>query len=900
MKKIRLFVFPMLVAVFASCSETNKNIDLSGVWTVCIESTSQTIHLPGSLSENGIGKPVMDSTTYRLTEKVSFTGKATYEREVNIPASFADKPVELYMERTKVSEILVNGVFIGSQNSVSAPHIYILHGLFKPGKNKLTVTVDNTKNLLPLGSSHAYSEDIPTNWNAILGDIHLRCMDDIDIRDVQIYPETNGTCRVKITVLNSLAEKKEKYPFKISIYDANRKKVSSIRVTQDIFPGISEQIFSLAVQQPELWDEYTPSLYSLVVKTSGRQKKEIRFGFRDFGVRSGQFVNNKRVVFLRGTHEGGLNPLTGYPSMEKEDWLRYYRIIRSYGLNHIRFHSWTPPRAAFEAADESGIFLQPELPLGGNIVPGDTTKFNYMKTEGEKIMQTYGNHPSFVMFSLGNELTGDTTFMINMVEQLRMLDDRRLYAMGSNNFYWDTKTYPVEDFFVSMRNGKEAPDNSTDVRASFSFADSDNGGIINHLKPNTERKFATATQNIDKPVIGHETGQYQIYPDYGEMEKYTGVLQARNFSVFKNRLEKSGMLSQADDFLKNSGALSALCYREEIEMALRTPGFGGFQLLDLKDYPGQGTALVGVLNAFLESKEVISREKWTEFCNDVVPLARFSKYCWTNAETFEASIEIANYGMKDLDKQAVHCVLKDADGKTVFQQDFSEQLLKQGKLTTIGKWVVSLEKQTQSQQLELIVQLSGSAYSNSWNIWVYPEENTEIREGFIQNVWVTRDRKRFEKAKNENISMVYIPHHGDIVEQSVGGLFISDFWNYTMFKNIATGMKKEPSPGTLGILTQPQHPLFNCFPTDTHTNWQWWNIVKYSRPMIMDHLSTEYLPIVQVIDNVERNHKLGLIYEIPADKGRILVCTSDLFACKEEPEVKALFQSMLNYLNSNR
>ena len=899
MKKRSLFLLPILITVWASCSDTNKRIDLSGTWTVYIDTIGHAIRLPGSLSENGIGKTVTDSLTDRLTEKVTFTGKATYEREVDIPASFAGKPVELYMERTKISEVFVNGIALGTQNSVSAPHVYILHKVFKPGKNKLTVTVDNTK-LLPLGGSHVYLEATQTNWNGILGNFYLRCMDDIDIRDVQIFPEINGTCRVKVTVLNSLPEKQEKHPFRISIYDANRKKTASLRTSSDILLGISEHVFSLTVQEPELWDEYTPNLYSLEVKTSGGQKKEIYFGFRDFGTQSRQFVNNGRVVFLRGTHEGGTNPLTGYPSMEKEDWLSYYQVIRSYGLNHVRFHSWCPPRAAFEAADESGVFLQPELPLWGHYTPGDTVTFNYMKAEGEKIMQAYGNHPSFVMFTLGNELEGDTLLMIEMVEYLKTLDNRRLYAMGSNNFYWDTKTHPAEDFFVSMRNGKEVPDYSTDLRGAFAFPDSRGGGIINNTKPNTERNFAKAIQNINKPAVGHETGMFQIYPDYKEIEKYTGALQARNFSIFKNRLEKAGMLSQADDFLKSSGALSALCYREAIEMALRTPDFGGFQLLDLKDYPGQGTALVGILNVFLESKGIISREKWTEFCNDVVPLARFSKYCWTNTEAFEATIDIANYGRKDIDRQTINCILTSTDGKVVFQQEFSEQTFKQGKLTVAGSLSIALEKISDPQLLKFTVNLPGSTYSNSWNIWVYPEEDTAIREGLIQGVWVTRDTTFFEKAKNENIPVLYVPHHSDIEEHSVGGMFISDIWNYGVYKDIAISMKREPSPGTLGILTYPQHPLFNCFPTATHTDWQWWNIIKHSRPMILDNMPQSYFPIVQVIDNIDRNHRLGLIYEIPVDKGRILVCTSDLFACKDEPEIKALFQSMLNYLANNK
>jgi hypothetical protein len=876
-----------------------EKIDLSGYWNVQTDGLNSRIHLPGSLSENKIGIAVTDSVTDRLSEQYRFEGKAVYERNIKIPASWEGKTVELFIERTKVSEVWVNDYRIGSQNSVSTPHSYLLKNIFKQGENKLTITIDNTRKLLPLGGSHAFSEHTQTNWNGILGDFYLKCLEGADIRNIQVYPRLDGICQLKISTLNTNPYTKENQFLRIRVLDADRKEVLSKDSLINILPGTSGHLISLHLPSPEKWDEYNPYLYSLIVDLPPGGRKEIRFGFREFKTQAGQFVNNNRIVFLRGTHEGGVFPLTGYPGMKKEDWKHYFQVLKSYKLNHVRFHSWTPPSAAFEAADEAGVFLQPELPLWGSYTVNDTTLFNYMKAEGEYILQSYGNHPSFVMFALGNELAGDTALMVEMVNHLKLKDNRRLYAMGSNNFYWDTKTHNVEDFFVAMRNGKETGGNTMDLRGSFSFADSDGGGIINNLKPDTERNFVQAAANLGKPVIGHETGQYQVYPDFTELEKYTGVLQARNFAVFRNRLEKAGMLPQANDFLKASGALSALCYKEEIEMALRTPHFGGFQLLDLKDYPGQGTALVGILNVFLQPKGIISPEKWTTFCNDIVPLASFPKYCLTPAETFDVVIRIANYGKSDMKNQTVSCSLKTAGGISFFEKNIKGINLKQGEITFAGDLHIALKEIVQPQKLTFSVQLQGTDIKNTWNIWVYPAGSAEtVREGIVQGVIITRNREIFKLASTQQEPVLYIPEHRDITGQSVGGLFTTDFWNYTVFKKIAENLKKTPSPGTLGILTNPEHPVFNGFPTDFHTDWQWWNIVKNSRPMILDNMPDDYFPIVQVIDNVDRNHKLGLIYELPGTKGKALVCTSDLFACKEEPEVKALFTSLLNYLKN--
>jgi hypothetical protein len=119
-----------------------------------------------------------------------------------------------------------------------------------------------------------------------------------------------------------------------------------------------------------------------------------------------------------------------------------------------------------------------------------------------------------------------------------------------------------------------------------------------------------------------------------------------------------------------------------------------------------------------------------------------------------------------------------------------------------------------------------------------------------------------------------------------------------MFKQISENVNKPVSPGTLGILTDPEHPVFKDFPTDFHTNWQWFSIVKASNSFILDNTPSDYRPIVQVIDNLERNYKLGLLFEFRVGEGKLLVCTSDLLKIIDKPEATQLYQSLLNYVES--
>ncbi|MDR2847880.1 MAG: hypothetical protein LBV39_02125 [Bacteroidales bacterium] len=889
---IAILFFPLL-----SFSQDLTVIDLSGQWQVTTRLGTHAVQLPGSLAESGIGYPVTDSVTTMLTPPARYEGEAIYEKEIDVPASWAGKCVELYMERTRVSEVFVNRHQAGSCNSVSTPHVYRIREAFKAGVNRLQIVVNNNRELLPLGGSHIWSDDVQTNWNGILGDFHLRCLDDVEVSHIRIDAATTGKCSVRMDALNTTPNTAEKI-INLTVTAPSGSVVAEKQIHAVIPSGETSVTADFGIANPLLWDEYHPQRYQLEIRVAeARHSNTTSFGFRDFNTHTGTFANNGRRVFLRGKHDAGVFPLTGYASMKTEDWIRYFAIAQSYGINHVRYHTWTPPNAAFEAADELGIFLQPELPVWNTITASNTTLINYMKTEGQRILETYGNHPSFVMFTLGNELHGEVDAMSGIVSYFKSLDKRHIYANGSNNFFANSQPGAEDEFFVSMRYGKMSPDNHTDIRGSFAFVDSDaGGGIINSLKPATNRNFDEAIKNLTLPAVGHETGQYQTFPNFEEIKKYTGVLQPRNFEVFKNKLAQTGMLPQADDFRKASGALSALCYKEDIELALRTRRFGGFQLLDLQDYPGQGTALVGILDAFMDSKEIIEREQWREFCNDVVPLALFPKYCWTNNETFTADIAVAHYGEKQF-REGVMCRLTTSQNEVLFEQLLSEQDIMQGDVNTLATVRIPLKQVKHNQQLTFSVTLKNSGYKNHWQIWVYTKkEEQNLREGNIGKVLVTRDKRQCEQAALQGRSVLYIPQPTDMDSTSVKGLFISDFWNYMMFHNISMQNNAESSPGTLGILTNPNHPVFSTFPTDFHTSWQWWNIIKHAHPMILDNYPSEFKPVVQVIDNVSRNHKLGLIYEMPTTNGKVLVCTSDLFAIKEEPEVKALFNSLLNYL----
>ncbi len=912
--QLRFFLIFLLAgnSLMAQTSGPRPRIDLAGEWIVkldpaIISPTTFTVKLPGSLDENKVGTLNTEARADRLTRRYLYIGKAAYERQISIPESWAGKHIELCMERSKKTIVSVDGQLVGSQNSLSTPHIYDLSLYLKPGKHTLSIEVDNNPSIYNklIGGSHALSEDTQTNWNGILGNFYLESTSSISLGAVKLYPdlvtkEVKVVCEIKnrtgknqnILLTARAADwhsQSSPLPYPVS---------KSVLLRADSVVTI---VYPLGANA-RLWDEFTPELYKISVSVnSGDRVIDVittDFGLRKFSREGNKFAINGNKTFLRGKHDGCVFPLTGYPPMNTNEWLRVFKIAKSYGINNYRFHSWCPPEAAFEAADIAGMYLAPELPNWANFDMKNRAHNEFQIKEGQAILDSYGNHPSFVMMTLGNEGGGDAALMNQIVAGFRHKDDRHLYAQGSNNFFWNAVQQPGDDFWVTMRTGPENDQYSTDTRGAFSFADSKGGGFINARPASSDMTYNEAVKNADIPVVGHEVGQFQSYPDFNETIKYKGVLEARNFQLFKDRLEKAGMSDQAKDFSKASGALAVICYREEIEAALRTPGFGGFQLLDLQDYPGQGTALVGILDAFMDSKGFIAPENWRQFCSEVVPLAIFPKYTWLNTESFKALVKVANYGPVALSLGKISYQLTDTHQTIIASGTLNPTDIPQGLLSDAGIVNISLTNIKEPQRLNFEISINGTGYKNSYPVWVYPDiAAPKTDPGILIVKELNLQAKQFLA---EGKKVLLIPDSSHLPANSVAGLFIADFWNYSMFKGIAERMKKEPSPGTLGILTNPNHPLFKYFPTEFHSNWQWWNIAKNSHPIILDATEPAYRPIVQVIDNIDRNHKLGMVFEFKKGNGKLLVCSIDLFRIMDKPEVRLFYKGLLEYMNSDK
>lgn len=837
------------------------SIDLSGEWKVNLlqngkQSDAMKVVLPGTLDDASIGEanslePMLQKPQLsRLTRKHSFIGTAIYQRDIYITHEMAAQPLQLLFERVMWrSRLAIDGRDIGQmQESLVAPHHFLINDGLTEGRHTLTLTIDNSKlhDISVDNLAHSYTNDTQIMWNGVLGRMELNIQPFIS--DVQVYPDIDHQQAIVKVKTNVTKEE----PTLLFMLDG--------RTVKPVKTGPDEYL--LPISDMRLWSEFQPHLYAFTVTPLAAShaplaSKTVTFGMRSFKAQGNRLLINGQPTFLRGTLECCIFPLTGTPPTDERGWMKVFTTAREYGLNHLRFHSWCPPEAAFRVADKMGFYCQVELPNWSLTVNKDSATARFLYNEFDNIIRHYGNHPSLCIISCGNELQPDFDFLNKLTHYMKSQDPRHLYVTSTFTFEKGHGTHqePEDDIFIT-----QWTDNGW-VRGQ---------GVFDERVPDFKSDYREAARNITVPLISHEIGQYSVYPNINEIEKYTGVLDPLNFKAIRNDLQRKGLIDKAGDYLQASGRLAAILYKEEIERAMKTPQQSGFQLLDLHDFPGQGTALVGLLDAFWDSKGLIEPQRFREFCAPVVPLAQFEKAVWQSDETFTAQIDIANYGPTPVDGKTVSWQLTSPFGH-IYSQGTGRQVS------------ISLNKVERAQRLEFIVSIDSTPWRNRWSIWVYPEVTMPASKQLV----VTADIDEAAKALRKGKKVLFSPQTATI--RGLEGKFLPVFWSPVHFPRQA---------GTMGLLCDPRHPALSHFPTDAHSDWQWWRLVKRSRVLVLDSIAP-VTPIVESVDNFVNNRRLAQVFEAKVGKGSLLFSSIDLLTDGQLPELRQLRYSLMHYMMSS-
>lgn len=920
-----------LPAAIAHAGEQAESIALSGTWRFRLDpedagireewfkqALPDTLTLPGCLQAQGYGnavtvdtpwtgtvrplehaesilKPYMTASDaripYWLQPEKHYVGAAWYQRDVVVPESWAGKRICLFLERCHwVTTLWMDGNEIGSRESLSTPHEYDLGESLAPGRHTITLRIDNRMKLDVGENAHSISDNTQSNWNGVVGRMELRATGAVraHITDCQVYPNVNDrTARVVVTLEHMTDGEPVTVTISIKSNDIKTRHtippVSQTFKTNHIAVGGNFRVrrdLEFMVETGEealLWSEHAPNLYTLHASLEMGESKDARdvtFGLRELATEGTRFTMNGEAILLRGTLECCIFPRTGYPPMDADSWLVVMGKARGCGLNHLRFHSWCPPKAAFEAADRLGMMLHIEGPFWTYTISESEELDQYIAAECDRILQTYGNHPSFCLMAYGNEPNGKQyrKVLSDLVTHWKEQDPRHLYTCASGWPLDEENQYHVTPR-PRVHQWGEALKSRFNSEPFASVADYDDF-VAEH----------------DVPVISHEIGQWCVYPNFEEISKYSGYLKPKNFEIFRDTLTKNGMGELAHDFLMASGKLQAICYKEEIEAALRTKGFGGFQLLDLHDFPGQGTALVGCLDPFWDEKGYITYEEYRRFCGPTVPLVRMAKNVWTTDETFTCDVEVTHYGAEAIAGAKPKWRMEDAEGRLLAEGNLASQDIPRGTAIPLGTLIVPLADFAAPQQVTLSVAV-GEA-ENDWDLWVYPTQVVVEPPGGIHIARLFDDATR--ALLDGGAKVLLVPAPATVAGDEAGP--VQAGWSPIFWNTLWTGFQ---APHTLGLLINPEHAAFTAFPTEYHSNWQWWDLVHDGQVFILDEMPRDLEPVVRVIDDWVTNRPLALMFEARVGNGSLLVCGSDIVSNLEKrPVARQMRHSLLAYMNS--
>lgn len=877
-------------------------IDLSGQWQVKLDAEKQetmpqaypeTMTLPGTTSAAELGMPNPAKETGCLTDAYRFEGAVWFIRTFTA-GDWTGEQTMLTLERTRKTTVYLDGRPIGHQESLCTPHRYFLPPVHA-GEHTLVIRVDNTD--YPTRGGHLTSPDTQSNWNGITGEISLTVAHTL-LTDLTVRPDLRRGClRVHGHIIGA-----------------------PDGVAGIVLPGQMEHLlpYRRGVLDGEcplkgneaFWDEAHPEIHTISIDLDG-DVYETTFGLRDVRTLGRRLLINGRETFLRGKVDNLLYPKTGYTPTDVASWMTILGIAKEYGINHYRYHTACPPDAAFTAADLLGVYMAPELPFWGTVAEEgeegyDERERDFLFQEGFRILREYGHHPSFLWLSLGNELWGSKDVLNRMMRAYREADDTKLYSSGANNYQFVPDVLDEENVFVGVRLGRERL-----IRGSYAMCDAPQGivqttapeSVSNYdasIVPETlgqsgeagkvQIQYGTGVKEVDAqsadalipdvPVISHEVGQYVFYPDFSEISHYTGPLKPRNIEAMRENLERAGLYGEHEAFFRQTGHLAVECYKREIETLLRSREVSGFQLLDLQDYTGQGTALVGVLNAMMENKGLISAEEWREFCAGTVVLGEFASFTGMMGEDIRFDVQISECA-PEKQHTCIRCTLMDGE-RELYACDVAPGA-RQGRLTDAVSVTFPAECYRDAMQeritgLTVVLTLEDGT-RNHYPIWLIPPIDIRItREGIEKDGRMVAFVSAEEKADG---AAIVVPS----AEGQLPAEYCTDFWCYPMFRSISESMGKPVPVGTMGLSIDTASPLLKRFAQEDYTTPAWYAILQTAH---VQRLPADIHPAVQMIDNTERCARLGILYQ----QDGVWHLTARLWEKPDDPTVRALAWSL--------
>jgi beta-galactosidase len=865
-----------IYAVAFAENPPRARIDLNGAWQFRLDSQAafaRSIQVPGCWQAQGVGE---QSGILRH----HYAGTAWYRKTVSIPESWKGKRVTLRIGGAlRIAELFMNGKPGGSHDGMSAPFEFDVTDVVRAGaSNIIDLRISNPGN--PPGESP--DKQIPSqpagmlnyigNWGGIYGPVELEATSRIWIEQVWVRPDlAKSTARFGIRVHNTEGQA---FRGQLRVAVGPHQGAAAIQV-----PAGQAAETELAVPMPgaRLWSPEHPDLYMAAVTVlrgdAECDRVDQRFGMREIKTQGSVLLLNGKPLYLRGYGDDNVEVLTGVPSASKEVYLGRLRLARSFGFNAVRFHSMTPVREYFEAADEVGMLVMAELPVAYTqyLLPFK----DFVRNELTSVVLAHRNHPSWLSLALGNEFN---------LDWIKDENSKREFQDTVGEFYRLAKSLMPDRIVLSNDGNRLEP---TDMMSLG------RGAAANH------------------PTVRHEFGEYYCsLPDLSLIPKFTGVMIPEWLEAKSRWVTENGLAAEYPAYLRNSQRLLQLGHKFQIERVRRDADVTGYTYWLIVDYPGgtgEGDSWEeGWFDSFWQPKGVLP-EDGRELNSPVLPLIDAGpgdRTLWSDS-TKDLKVLVSNYGDREIREGAASWRVS-SDGRTLAESRVEHLAAPLGRIGPVSTISIGHVGGESPRKLNLVVDVDG--HVNHWNFWAFPRLLMRHAESPIAAAVVWPGLKRYYPfvqsgahapvAHSVWITPVLDNAAIDFLES--GGrvwLALEKTGDVTFFP---------ASGGALGTVVR-EHPALQGFPHEDFCDLQFYSLMQHATPFPLDHLP-KIAPIIGGIrtkagflSKRKELSKVGYVFEARVGAGRLLVTTLRIGSQLDDahPEAVFLCDRLLRYCDSS-
>ena len=667
-----------------------------------------TIRVPGVWDNQGYG-PETDKVCH------NFVGKGWYKRQIEVPQSWLNHRSFLVITGVhRDSKVWINEHFLGEHIGFLSTQEYDVTPYATPGTTvTITIQVDSKQRweVDTMSGSTPDSDYMNIAWGGISGHVFLEARSDAWLSDLYVQSDVpNSTCQVSAT-FNGKTDLLD--AARLEVFDKSGRRVAeaSTKLASGIATG---QLVSIKTALPDaaLWTPDNPTLYtaqlSLIKGGQIVDAVKSRFGMRQFTVDGPNLLLNGNRIMLRGYGSGHIYPEQMAMPSDKEFHLRQLSIIKSYGFNHVRNHSTIMPPEYYEACDELGIIATAEFHIGydtfipgtgsrwkANVKPGTDPKpaFDTYHREWAAIIIQHRNHPCILCWVMGNELYPDFPIRYSFQDIARKLDPSRLYLDSDG----------VDKALLA----NPKLDRPSVAIYDIQFAE-----------------WSDPIMNVDKfkmpkpikPVLSHEAGNYVTFSRPDLIDQFQ-----HNFKPFwmvagKTKLEKLGLLQEANEWAEKSERLYSLLHKYNLEALRNNPYISGYHWWMFQDY---WTTSDGIVDHYFRPKS-ITKEEVLKYNSDVVLLQNGLDRTYRGKKRLELKLLASNFSTEALRGQFVWEVK--AGYQSIAKHQLTLNHIPQGELAEVTNIRLELPDVAAPVPLTITSELVAGEkrFKNDWSSRLYP------------------------------------------------------------------------------------------------------------------------------------------------------------------------------------